>query len=488
MAVETRPTAQRRYSVTSELLAERPETGELLVHVLAQLPNRVQLDLPSDFPERKALEVQALAYGIADRIRFRCERQDEGPLSSSSALERQLRDRRPLGEVVERLTQPSDPPASIRIEDTVFAGQRIAVVTNLPTHYRVPLFTRIAARLGEAGSKFRVFFLAPPPLSRPWMTPGELGFDHEVLRGVDMSRDRGRQVLPLSLERRLAVFAPTLVLTGGFSPAVTMRVARYSRRAEVPFGIWSGEIASRATAQSRVRALSRRWIANRASFAIAYGSRSAAYLRSLREDLPIVLGRNTTLAASPRAKVGHSPFIEVLTVGRAEAGKALEIAIDAARQVPGCRLTVIGGGSALPELKRRAGGHPRVRFHGAFKPDEVRKAYAEADIFLFPSRYDVFGLVLVEAMSAGLASIVSTAPGAVDDLCVPDANSLVLGSADPAAWAKALSTLVENSDLRESLGAGAERTIDNRWTLEHAADAMIAGLRLGLLQASRGGA
>jgi glycosyltransferase involved in cell wall biosynthesis len=250
----------------------------------------------------------------------------------------------------------------------------------------------------------------------------------------------------------------------------------------VPFGIWSGETASRATAQSRLRAFGRRRIANRASFAIAYDSRSAAYLRSLRHDLPIVLGRNTTLAASPRAEVGHSPFIEVLTVGRAEAGKALEVAIDAARQVSGCRLTVIGGGSALPELKRRASAHPRVRFLGAFKPEDVRKAYTGADIFLFPSRYDVFGLVLVEAMSAGLASIVSTAPGAVDDLCVPDANSLVLDSADPAAWAEALSTLVGDSKLRKTLGVGAKRTIRNRWTLEHAADAMLAGLRLGILQ------
>jgi hypothetical protein len=231
MAVETPPIAQRRYSVTRDLLAERPETGELLVHVLAQLPDSVRLDLPSDLLERKAFELQASAYGIADRIRFRTEPYDESLLSSSLVLERQLRDRWPLGEVVETLRQTTDPPASIRVEDAAFAGQRIAVVTNLPTHYRVPLSTRMATRLADAGATYRVLFLAPPPTSRSWMTPGELGFDHEFLRGIDMSRDRGRRVLPLSLERRLAVFAPTLVLTGGFSPAVTTRVARYARRA-----------------------------------------------------------------------------------------------------------------------------------------------------------------------------------------------------------------------------------------------------------------
>jgi glycosyltransferase involved in cell wall biosynthesis len=486
MAVEAQPTAQRRVSLTRRLLRERRDAGELLVHALAQLPDSVVLDLPSDLRGRKAVELLAAAYGISARVSFRNNPFDETLSSSSVVLERQLRDRRPLGEFVETLTLTSDSPASIRVEDAVFADQRIAVVTNLPAHYRAPLFTKMAARLTAAGASLRVFFLAPPPTSRPWMKPGKLGFEHEFLRGVDMSRDRGRHVLPLSLERRLAVFAPTLVLTGGFSPAVSVRVARYARRAGVPFGIWSGEIASRPTAKSRLRAVGRRWIANRADFAIAYGSRSADYLRSLRQDLPIVLGRNTTLVASPRAAVERRALIEVLTVGRAEAGKALEVTIDAARRVPGCRLTVIGGGPALRELKVRAGGDPRVRFLGALSPEDVAQAYADADIFLFPSRYDVFGLVLVEAMSAGLASIVSTAAGAVDDLCVPDANSLVVGSADPARWAEALSKLVEDSELRVTLGFGAQRTIRNRWTLEHAADAMLAGFRLGILQHAHG--
>lgn len=481
MAIDAASTVQRRVSLPSGLKGQE-QAAELLVHALAQLPDSVVLDLPPDLPKRKSLELLAASYGIAARIFF-----ERAPNAAPTGpYERLLREGRSLGEIVEALTEPGDPPASTRVDDEVFAGQRIAVITNVPTHYRVPLFATIAGRLAHAGCALRIFFLAPPPSTRSWMKPGEMAFDHEFLRGVDLSRDRGRQVLPLALERRLTAFSPTLILSGGFSPVVSGRAAFYARRTSVPFGIWSGELATRRTAQSMLRTAQRRWIIDRATFAIAYGSRSAQYLRSLRPDLAIVLGRNTTLAPPPRAKVDRGDVTEALTVGRAEAGKALGVAIEAVQRVPRCRLTVVGSGSQLVKLKRSANGNRQIRFVGAMPPDEVRGTYGQADVFLFPSRYDIFGLSLVEAMSAGLAPIVSARPGAVDDLCVSEANSLVIDGSDPAEWAAALSRLAEDEELRDVLGSAAQRTIRRRWTIEHAADAMLAGFRLGILGNVRG--
>ena len=102
------------------------------------------------------------------------------------------------------------------------------------------------------------------------------------LRGLDLSRDRGRRVVPLDLEARLRAFDPTTVLVGGFSPVVAGRVARYARRRGVSFGVWSGELASRPTARQRHRRRQRIRLLTQADYAVAYGSRAAAYLRSLR--------------------------------------------------------------------------------------------------------------------------------------------------------------------------------------------------------------
>jgi glycosyltransferase involved in cell wall biosynthesis len=176
--------------------------------------------------------------------------------------------------------------------------------------------------------------------------------------------------------------------------------------------------------------------------------------------------------------------VELLVVGDlASPRKGVDVVIDALRRAPKlrCHLTVVGSGELLPELMRRAEGDPRMHFTGALPPLQVRELYRRADIVLFPTRSDVFGLVLVEAMGAGAAVAVSAGAGAVADLAVQGYNSIVVPGYKAAAWEHAISRLAEDSDLRRTLGSAAARTIHNRWTIDHAADAMVAGLRLGLL-------
>ena len=145
-----------------------------------------------------------------------------------------------------------------------------------------------------------------------------------------------------------------------------------------------------------------------------------------------------------------------------------------------CRLTVVGDGPELAKLQARASRERRIRFCGAMASTDVRRMLVDADVFLFPSRYDVFGLAVVEAMGAGLATVVSPLSGAVDDLCATERNCLVV-EGGRHEWATAIERLVGDSELRSRLGAAAARTIRDRWTLEHAASAMLAGFRLAFL-------
>jgi glycosyltransferase involved in cell wall biosynthesis len=461
------------------LSAESQDQAELAVHALAQLPNSVQLELIANVEARRPVELLAAAYGVLDRI------------SLVSANERSSRstaiDSTTFSPLVEAFWQADEDLAPRSEADNLLRGQRIAVVTNLPTHYRVPLFNELNDRLAKAEAIFRVFFLARPPATRSWMIPGEINFEHEFLRGIDLSRDRGRRILPLDMLRRVEQFRPTSILTAGFSPAVSGRISRYAERNGIIFGLWSGELSTRPTARQYGRAIQRRRLVRAATFAIAYGLRSAAYLRTLRDDLPLVIGRNTALIPEVRSRTPAPESVEVLAVARLEREKALDVIVDAMRRTPRlpCRLTVIGDGPERSALVARAAGDSRIRFLGALPPAEVRRALAIADVFVFPSRYDVFGLVLVEAMGAGLAPLVSPLPGAVEDLCVSGHNCIVVDEQTPAAWADCLARVVEDRGFRQALGAAAARTVRCRWTVKHAADAMLAGLRLGVL--ARGG-
>lgn len=460
---------------------QRHGRPELFVHALAQLPDDVALHIRGAASDRDRLKQLGEAYGVDARLGFDATEDDatrcepvHAPLYVTMA------------ELVGSLAGRPGTATCPRGRDDVFAGQRIAIVTNLPTHYRVPLFNRISCRLAAAGAHLRVFFTAKPPASRSWMAPEPIEFDHEMLSSTALRI--GMRDIPLTLGSRLRSFSPSLVLVPGFSPAIAVHAALVARHRGVPYGIWSGAIPTPRTRRGELRQRQRRALLRHSSFAISYGHLSAEYMRELAPDLPIVYGRNTAPVSSqpPPAPDADTP-VEVLAVAQAIPRKGLDVVIAAFEQLRDapCRLTVIGGGAGLDELRRRARGIDNVRLLGAMASDRTLQAYREAEIFLFPTRFDVFGLVLVEAMGAGLATIASNTCGAIADLALTGENCVVIDGHDPTDWAAAIRALVYDPKLRMTLGREAQETIRRRWTLDHAADAMVAGLRLGVLADTR---
>lgn len=98
----------------------------------------------------------------------------------------------------------------------------------------------------------------------------------------------------------------------------------------------------------------------------------------------------------------------LLNVGRVAVEKNLEAFL--ALETPGTKV-VVGDGPALAELRAR---FPEVRFLGALSGEPLARAYAGADLFVFPSRTDTFGLVLVEALASGLPVAAYPVPGPLD--------------------------------------------------------------------------
>jgi glycosyltransferase involved in cell wall biosynthesis len=493
--------------LASSAALEPDERFDILIHALAQLPDEVTLGIWGDGTERGRLERLASAYGIEPRLRIDPERSQhgEGRIVYPSVRNASTAPLRPsdstgpalmfdpgrqshgaahtvstMAELLHALSRPDDPHASCRHSAETLDGVRAAVVTNLPAPYRVPLFAELHGRLAVAGASLRVFFLGAAS-GRPWMTPGTLDFDHEFARSVPIPLGRRNRFVPLDLRARLDRFRPDLLLVGGFSPLVTAPLARYGRARGIPYGLWSGEIE----AKSRARQLQRALLARRASFGVAYGFLAAEYLRALRPELPTIYGRNTSGTSAPCRRGADADTVELLTVGDLTfANKGIDVLLDALRLAGGlrCRLTVIGGGRKLPELAATAATDSRIRFVGPLLPAAVRDAYASSDVFLFPTRADVFGLALVEAMASGLAPIVSSAAGAVADLAVAGWNCLIIEGHDPGQWASAITRVVEDGDLRLSLAEQARITIRRRWTIEHSADAIVAAFRLAMVR------
>lgn len=100
----------------------------------------------------------------------------------------------------------------------------------------------------------------------------------------------------------------------------------------------------------------------------------------------------------------------LLSVGRVAPEKNLEAFLDA--EVRGTKV-VVGDGPALDRLQRR---YPEARFLGKLTGEELAGAYRGADCFVFPSRTDTFGLVVIEALACGVPVAAYPVPGPVDIL------------------------------------------------------------------------
>lgn len=113
---------------------------------------------------------------------------------------------------------------------------------------------------------------------------------------------------------------------------------------------------------------------------------------------------------------GHPEDVLLLYVGRLAPEKNLEQLRAVLERVPHTRLALIGGGPQREALEAHFAGLP-VHFAGYRTGRSLAEAYASADIFVFPSAFESFGLVLLEAMASGLA-VVSTRVGGASDLIV----------------------------------------------------------------------
>ena len=97
-----------------------------------------------------------------------------------------------------------------------------------------------------------------------------------------------------------------------------------------------------------------------------------------------------------------------LFVGRVAVEKNLEALLGL--DLPGSTV-IVGDGPARMGLERR---YPRARFLGAMQGEALAKVYASADVFVFPSRTDTFGIVMIEALASGLPVAAFPAPGPID--------------------------------------------------------------------------
>ncbi len=167
------------------------------------------------------------------------------------------------------------------------------------------------------------------------------------------------------------------------------------------------------------------------------------------------------------AALADLPRPILLNVGRVAIEKNLEAFLDA--KVAGSKV-VVGDGPALEDMKQR---YPDAIFLGALSGEELASAYRSADCFVFPSRTDTFGLVLIEALACGVPVAAYPVAGPLD---IVGHDGRGADGTMPAT----VGVLDDNLDLAINKALRLDRTaaavFGSRFTWERATDQFITAI------------
>ena len=313
---------------------------------------------------------------------------------------------------------------------------RVAILTHMVTPYRVPIFEFIARYFDVA-----VFFSGHERNRVEWR-----GIDRE-LRQARVKRSWGLTVQYWKRVAGVPIGLGYLQITPGFlldlirsrPDAVvstemgfrTLIALFYGTVFRKPVWVWWGGTLHTEDSIGRLRATLRRLIAAWAHRWISYGTSSTTYLLSLgirRENiLEIQNCVDERIYRAPVQAAFRLPTRPVLLhagqmIPRKGIGQLLDVA--KALQDEGTRfsLLLVGSGPERKALEQRAErlGLQDVHFVSGVPASEMPAVYRSADLLVFPTLRDCWGLVANEAMWAGLPVLVSVYAGCAAELLPPE--------------------------------------------------------------------
>jgi glycosyltransferase involved in cell wall biosynthesis len=191
----------------------------------------------------------------------------------------------------------------------------------------------------------------------------------------------------------------------------------------------------------------------------------------------------------------HPAPIRVLFVGRIEPRKGTDLLLDAAVELlpefSNLEFHLVGDHSIANERGSTDRAEfleahersitDRVQFHGVVPESELHTHYERSDIFCAPSRFESFGLILLEAMAAG-KPVVSCNVGGIPEVVADGENGILVAPGDSSALAGAIRRLILDPELRREMGKRSRVRFQESWSSQAMAGGVLAFYRRILRQ------
>ena len=338
---------------------------------------------------------------------------------------------------------------------------RILLITTLPAPYRIPVFNALAACENVC---LRVLFLAESAAHRAWPEYwSEMCYKYRVLPEITRFERHGAWTyVSRGFLGELRGW-PDVVVTGGWNQPLYLLAFLLRRVFNYKFGCWVESTERDERRSSGIMERVKKRVVAGSDVLIVPGSAAERYVCLLGGSPERIIRAPNAVDNKFFSKYGYTDRssrdagpVRFLYVGRLHPLKGINNLLDAWRQIPAelGMLVLVGDGPLRSDIERRLndGKLERVDVRGHLDRDELAEEYAASDVFVFPSLSDPWGLVLNEAMAAGLPVITTNAPGAVDDLIADRVNGLVVPTGDPDRLAAAMLKLGTDRAARLAMG------------------------------------
>ncbi|MGV3531269.1 MAG: glycosyltransferase family 4 protein, partial [Chthoniobacteraceae bacterium] len=328
----------------------------------------------------------------------------------------------------------------------VTAPLKVAFFSVVPSPYQRDLFAALAARPEIA---LDVFYLERASPDSPWPEKPLAAYEH-ILPGFWFSLGSARCHVNWSLPDASAY---DVVVLNTLMSLTAQRLMRLDLRTK-SWLFWGERLTNRA-----------RWHAAlcaplaRSNGIVSIGTLA---LRDYQARFPSVAHFNipyhcdlTAFQTAPR-KERTDDNVTFLLCGQMIRRKGVDLVLEAFRRLgPRAHLLLVGREGELPELLAPIPEEVRSRIHyaGFQAPDALPRFFAQADVFLLPSRHDGWGVVVNQALGAGLPILCSDAVGAAYDLIIPEENGLRFAADSIDAAAKAMQRMIAEPELIPRSGA-----------------------------------
>ena len=323
---------------------------------------------------------------------------------------------------------------------------RVGILTIVPSPYQRDLFEALAK---HPDVDLRVFYCEAGSPDSPWAQKAPRSFE-TILPGFYLSWGGSRFLVNRTIPPLEAL---DVLILNGYMTLAAQRILRF-HRGKVPMIFWAERMVGASTG---LKGMLQRFFAKplkRVSSIVAIGSRAQKDYQQRFHGMPVHnIPYYCSLEAFSECRPAERPRkpLTFFLCGQMIARKGVDVLLQAfAKLIDGgydARLLLVGREAELPEML--AGLSPAARDHvdyaGFQQPEDLPQFFAQADVFVLPSRYDGWGVVVNQALGAALPIVCSDTVGAAVDLVDEGQNGFTFKNGDVAALHRRLEVFIQDS-------------------------------------------